>query len=104
MDPSTGFCADFMEAVREAVDELPFGADVIWAFTDTNIDRIEQLAGSSREGEHMLMSAKGLARDCGASSLPALIIVRQDGIVASVIVGFNNNLRSDVIQKMLLLN
>ena len=104
MDPSTGFSADFMEAVRGAVDELPFGADVIWAFTDTNIDRIEQLAGSSREGEHMLMSAKGLARDCGASSLPALIIVRQDGVVASVIVGFNNNLRSDVIQKMLLLN
>lgn len=104
IDSTTGFTAEFMEAVREAVEELPFESDIIWAFTDTNINRIEQIAGPSREGEHTLISARGLARDCGASSLPALIIVRQDGMVDSVIVGFNNNLCSDVIQKMLLLN
>lgn len=106
LDATTGFSKEFVEAVRGAVDELPFESDVIWAFTDNiyNIDKIEEVAGAERVGEHLLLSARGLARDCGATSLPVLIISRPDGTVASVIVGFNNNLRSDVIQKMLLLD
>ena len=103
LDATLTFTPDAVAAIRSAVDQLPMDADVVWAFTDTNTDRIEQTGATPRQGETTLMSARGLARDCGASSLPVIIICREDGTVASVIVGFNNNLASDVIQKMLLL-
>ena len=50
-------------------------------------------------GEHLLMSAKSLARDCGVSAYPVTIITNDDGIVADVIIGFNNDMSSSVIQK-----
>ena len=46
------------------------------------------------------MSAAPLIRDCGAASLPTVILVGTDGIVKDVIIGYNNDLASDVIQKM----
>lgn len=104
IDPSAGFTADFITALREAIDQLPYEAGLVMAFTGSNADRIEESTGAARPGEHLLMSARGLARDCGAASLPALIIVGTDAIVTDALVGYNNNLRQDVIQKMLLIN
>ncbi len=103
LETSGGFTAQFIDALRQAAAELPFESRLLMAFTDTNPDRIEETAGQLTPGETLLMSGRGLVRDCGAASLPSLIIIDRDGLVASVVVGFNNNLRSDVIQKMLLL-
>lgn len=100
MNSEQSFSTDMVSALRKAVDALPFGADLIMAFADSHVDGIEQAAGALREGEHLLMSARGLARDCGAASLPTVILVNKDGTVADVIIGYNNDIASDVIQKM----
>lgn len=99
LDPKAAFSEATVGAVRDAVDKLPFNSDVIWAFTGNNVDEIEQIIPSIRVGEHLLMSAKPLARDCGATSFPTLIICRPDGTVSDVILGYNNDLSSVVIQK-----
>lgn len=64
---------------------------------------MEEIAGTPDIGETMLISAKSLARDCGTSVFPTVIVARQDGTVDNVILGFNNNLTQDVIQMMALL-
>ena len=52
-----------------------------------------------RPGEHLLTSAKSLARDCGAAAFPVTVITRADGTVADVVIGYNNDLTPVVIQK-----
>ncbi len=103
IEPGVGFNAELIKALRGAVDSLPFEADVIWAFTTTNADQIEELMPSPRKGEHMLMNARGLARDCGATALPVVILADTKGMVRDVELGYNNNLQSVVIQKMALI-
>lgn len=102
IDPASGFAGPTVDALRNAADNLPFNSDIIWAFTGNNVDEIEGIIPELRVGEHLLKSAKSLARDCGASSYPVIIITRKDGTVADVIIGFNKSLSSDVIQKMAL--
>ena len=103
LDPSTSFNKDIVKAVRGAVDALPYNADVIWVFNSTNVDAIEEIVPSIRPGEHLLMNGKGLARDCGASSLPVLIMVNKDGVVKNVNLGANNEVQNIVLQTMALM-
>lgn len=103
LDPDGGFNIDYIEALRSAVSSLPIQADLIFAFTGTNADRIEEQTGSN-PSETVLMSGKGLARDCGVSSFPVALIVGKDGKVKDVVLGYNNNLSSDLIQKMALMD
>lgn len=99
LDPKATFSGATISAVRSAVDNLPFNSDVIWAFIGNNTDEIEAVVPEIRVGEHLLMSAKPLARDCGVSSYPTLIICRADGTVADIVLGYNNDMASVVIQK-----
>ncbi|MCM1021014.1 MAG: hypothetical protein NC343_00130 [Muribaculum sp.] len=96
-------CSEFAQAtvadVRRGVSTLPDNVDVIWAFTDNNINDIETVVIRPEPGEHLLQSAKALARDCGASVMPVIIFVGTDGSVNNVIVGYNKNLANDVIEK-----
>lgn len=103
LDATTGFTPEVVAALRLAVDRLPFEADLIMAFTDNVADRVEAIVARPRPGEHLLTSARPLVSDCGAASLPTIILVRPDGIVQNVILGFNKDLTSDVIQKMALI-
>lgn len=103
IDAEASFTPSLITKIRDAVDILPSQTDVIWAFTGRHIDTIEEAAGGIRPGEHLLIGAGALARDCGVTTPPVLIIVRPDGSVADVIVGFNNDIDSDVIQKMALI-
>lgn len=103
LDPSTSFNEEMVNAVRNAVDALPYHADVIWVFNSTNIDAIEEILPSIRPGEHSLMNGKALARDCGASSLPVLIMADKSGIVKNVNLGFNKEVENIVLQTMALL-
>ena len=103
LDIDTGFSPDVVADVRSAADQLPFTPKVIFAFLDNHIDRVEAITGAQRVGEDILINAAPLVRDCGAATLPAVILVGADGTVADVQIGYNQNLSSNVIQKMALL-
>ncbi|MDE7025993.1 MAG: hypothetical protein K2O88_08965, partial [Paramuribaculum sp.] len=75
----------------------------IWAFTNNNVDSIEAVIPSIKPGEHILTSSSSLARDCGAASLPALLMVNTDGTVSDVVLGYNNNMTEMIIQKMVII-
>lgn len=100
MDQEGGFNKQLVKAVRDAADGLPFESDIIWAFTGNNIDMIEESVPSIRPGESLLKSARSLARDCGVADLPVILLINSGGIVENVILGFNNTLSTDVLQKM----
>lgn len=99
LDALSEFATPTINETRRAIASLPQNADIIWAFTNNNTDDIETVIRRPRVGEHLLQSAKALARDCGATALPAVIFCDTDGIVQNVMVGFNNNFAADVIQK-----
>lgn len=100
LDAKGAFSSPTVSAVRSAVDSLPFNSDIIWAFSGNNVDDIEAIVPQIRVGEHLLMSAKPLARDCGVTSYPSIIVCRADGTVADIVLGYNNDLSSVVIQKV----
>ncbi len=105
MESAVGSCGDVVRAVREAVDYLPMGVDVIWAFFDHRVDDIEAVVPSIRPGEHLLMNARGAASDCGVGAdTPVLVFVGADGVVRDFVQGYNQDLKSIVIQKASLSN
>ncbi len=104
LDPAAGFNAEIVENVRGAVDRLPAQADVIWVFNSTNIDAIEAVVPAIRVGEHLLMNGKSLARDCGAASLPVVIMADSGGKVKNVVLGLNKELGNIVLQTMALVD
>lgn len=103
LDPRAGFARETVEAVRSAVDGLDVPTDVIWACTGTSADAAEEAVGLTRPGEHLLINASQLAADCGAASLPAIIMADMSGTVRDVVLGFNKDLDTVVIQKMSLI-
>lgn len=91
-------------ALRKAIDSMPREVDLIMVFTGSHIDSIEEAAAPGlRPGEAILMSGKSLARDCGTSVFPTVLIADTDGTVADVLLGFNNSMTQDVIQSIALL-
>ncbi len=103
LDSDQGDPAATAQLIRNGIDQLPRSIDTIWAFTDNNTDRAIDAIGAMRPGETLLLNCASLARDCGISATPVLILVNTDGTVNAVIIGFNNNLDSIVIQKAALL-
>lgn len=103
LDASQGFTPQVVEDLRNAVSMMPVDAQLIMAFVDNVADRVEEITGPLRMDETILMNSRALARDCGAASLPAILLVDKDGVVQNVIIGFNKGLSSDVIQKMTLM-
>lgn len=103
LDASHSFTPDMVKALRNATDALPYNADLIMAFVDKHIDVIEETVPQIRPGEHLLMGAGPLARDCGVADMPVVILCDAAGIVRNIILGYNNGLTSDVIQKMALI-
>ena len=103
LDPSKGFAAETVKAVRQGADKLPYEPEVLWAVTTTNPLTAVELTGQARSGETIGINARGLMRDCGAASLPVVILCDSSGTVRDVILGFNNDMASVVMQKMSLL-
>lgn len=104
IEAESGFTPQLIAEVRKAAGRSPVDTDILWAFTDNVVDRVEPLVGPQRIGETTLISSRPLARDCGAATLPAIIIADRQGIARNIIVGFNNDLAADVIQKIALMN
>lgn len=88
-------------AVRDAVDLLPGQVDVLWAFLDHRAEEVTPVMPEGRPGEHVLVNARGAARACGVGALtPILLFVDRAGNVSDFYTGFNQDLRSIVIEKM----
>lgn len=102
LDSDVDATADVVGQIRRAMSSLPFTAGLILAFVDNDLEAISSIAGNPLPGEEVLMSARRLARDCGATDYPTLLFVDADGRVADVHVGRNNNLSDIVIQKTLI--
>lgn len=75
---------------------------LILAFIDSDIERVDRAAGALRPGEAILMGARRLARDCGVTDTPSLIFCAPDGRVTDIMIGRNNRLTENVIQKIAL--
>lgn len=99
LDAEVATTSETVNMIRRAIDSLPMQADIIFAFTNNNIDLIEAAAGRIRPGEHLLMSARGLARDLGATTTPVIIICDRSATVKDLNIGFNNDITDFVIQK-----
>ncbi len=102
-EPESSFARATIEGVRSAAMQLPYNADILWASVSNDRDAVDSLLPADRMGETTLVSAKALARDCGTATFPVVILVGSDGVVADVVVGYNNSLVSDVIQKAAML-
>lgn len=79
------------------------GTDIIMAFVNNNTDLIENAAGPIRIGEHMLISAHGLARTCGATELPVIFYCNSTTKITDISQGINNAADDVVIQKAALI-
>lgn len=102
LEARSEFTPKVIAAVREAAAQLPWRMDILWAFTDTNPDDVEAVIAEPATDETILLSARAIARDCGAgSTLPAIVFAGRNGIVTDFIAGYNNSLSSDVLKKMM---
>lgn len=86
--------------LRSAFERLPFSASLVLAFTGSNRDTVESIAGPVRPGEQVLVNARSVARNCGVADSPSLIFCSPDGSVSDIHIGRNNDLASIVIQKI----
>ena len=102
-DPGDSFTGPTIAAVREAMAQLPVASEALFAALSSNHDEVESHLPDTQPGEYRLMSAKGLARDCGVAATPSVIIVARDGTVADAIVGYSDDLATTLAQKMSLL-
>lgn len=76
--------SEVITGLRKHVSETDEKPDLIFAFINNNAEAIEAAAGKMSPGEHILMSARGLARDCGVTTTPLIIECDIDGTVTSV--------------------
>ena len=98
LDAETGMVAEIVESLREAIDALPMRAELILAFTNNKVELIESAVGEVRQGEHLLMSARGLARDLGVTATPVILICDRSATVKDLAIGYNNDIADFVIQ------
>jgi len=105
VDAEIGSTSALVDDIRAAADYLPFSMDIVYAFINHRADDIEAIIPTIRPGEHLLMNARGAATECGVGAdTPVLIFVGTDGIVKDFMRGYNQDLRSIVIQKASLSN
>lgn len=94
------FTAPVIKSIREAVEQLPFGAQVIYAFTDTSADDVATVTDPTLPGESVLINAVKLARDCGVTTFPALLLLNIDGTVSDVIPAYTAGLTKTLIERI----
>lgn len=84
LDSDDDGASQLIAELRKKIDTMDEKSDLILAFINNNADAIESTAGRLRPGEHILMSARGLARDCGVKTTPVIIECDSEGTVMSV--------------------
>ena len=99
LDPEGDTNPRTIAEIRKARDMMPRSVDVMFAIMGSDRDGASELIGRPLPGEQILMSAQSLARNCGVTSTPSIIIVNEEGTVKDVIIGFNKALSTNVIEK-----
>jgi len=104
LESGVGTTPAVVEAVRSAVKTLPLRVDIIWAFLDKRAEDVEDIMGQEGiDGEIILTSCGGFARDCGVgSTTPVLLFCAGDSCVVDLVIGFNKDLASLVMKKTVL--
>ncbi|MDE6497481.1 MAG: hypothetical protein K2L21_02350, partial [Muribaculaceae bacterium] len=99
VDADVDGCAETVAQLREAVDSAPVAITLVLAFIGTHPEAIAGIIGEPRPDEIILTSARSIARDCGATATPTIIICGTDGLVKNVHTGRNKQLAEIVIQE-----
>ena len=100
LDADVDGCAATVAQLREAIDAAPVAARLIMAFTSKHADTIKEAVGSCGPDETVLTRASGLARDCGVSATPVVLVCDSAGTVKNVHTGRNKDLASIVMQEI----
>lgn len=100
VDADVDGCAETVQQLRDAIDASPAAACLVLAFTGTHPEAAATIAGTQRADEVVLTSARSIARDCGATATPTIIICGTDGFVKNVHTGRNKQLAEIVIQEI----
>lgn len=87
-----------VESLRAAIAKAGTGAGLVMAFVNNRIDTVENVTGATREGEHILINARGIARDWGIREMPVIFVCGRDGVVRHVVTPDNNADGDFVIQ------
>ena len=104
LDADVDGCSEMVETLRTAVETSPTAASLILAFVSNHPETIAEAIGVQNPGESILSGAKGLARDCGVTATPAIIVCSKDGMVQNAHSGRNKDLAAIVIQEISLAN
>lgn len=99
IDSNNDRTGELIGELRMAIGSLDKRVDLIMAFADDDADRIEAVSGNIRPGEYVLVNARGLVRDIGASELPVVMVCNRDGIVKDLLIGDNNATADFVIRE-----
>ncbi|MDE6161669.1 MAG: hypothetical protein K2F77_08425, partial [Muribaculaceae bacterium] len=75
-------------------------AGLILAFMSYHAFARGEVTGPARPDETVLTRASGLARDCGVTATPTVIVCGSDGVVRNVHTGRNKDLVSIVMQEI----
>ncbi|MEG2243191.1 MAG: hypothetical protein RSC87_06875 [Muribaculaceae bacterium] len=100
LDCAGGMTTETITEVRDAIEALPIVANVIWTFMGNNLDDIWVVMPSTKIDEYALIGARKFASECGVTGCPTLLFVSNDGIVRDTIIGYNNDIKNLVIQKI----
>lgn len=104
LDPEVSTTRQTIDDIRSAVDMAPMAMEVLWAFNTNRTDDIRDAIGRLRPGEHALVSANSLMRNCGITLFPTTIIVDKSSKIKDVVPGYNNETGLVVLQKAMLIN
>ncbi|MDE6093460.1 MAG: hypothetical protein K2F61_01605, partial [Muribaculaceae bacterium] len=92
-----------IKAVRDGVASMPFASGIIWITLSSRADDIDAvIPGGVRPGETLLTGGRNVLREFGVTEMPSVVVANPSGLVSDVIVGFNKDLQSDIIEKVAL--
>lgn len=103
LDADAALTPQLVEQVRSAAARVPVDSEIIYAFAgrDPEANRAA-LSGKLLPGETAVSGARRLAADCGAASLPVVMVCDRLATVKYVTVGLNNQLAADVMKMITL--
>lgn len=103
VDESVSSTPATVKAVRDGVASMPFSAGIIWITLSSRDDDIDAVIPEGvRPGETLLTGGRNVLREFGVTEMPSVVVASPAGLVSDVIVGFNKDLQSDVIEKVAL--
>ena len=104
LDPDVESTPEIISALRDAIAGAPAAATLLLAFDTKHPDAITAITGNPGPDETILTRASAIARDCGATALPVVIVCDRQGNVKNIHTGRNKDLAAIVMQEITLAN